>query len=255
MRQILFLLSFVPLVLSSCGGDDIEENNPHKSGEDVANLSGRTFYGKNTERNQYDHSYTDAQFQKIYNALNYLPTNLYETSYDHKDTLITDSDEKTTRYELKFISSSKAYLKFNEKTIAMQQNAHKWHNHYCFPEDYVFETSFYMYNINRYTFDYYDKRSNMRTAFRLDNNRCYDLVYYIKEGAQKQNTYTYNREYDFSYIYDEQEKRFEFYYEDAEAGYGYYSSYNTQKGIEESLDFFYNDGTKSISFSTSTDSY
>ena len=235
MKRISFILTFV-LFISSCGNDN-DDDVTHVDW----NLMGTTFYRTENYTGTNHFTFGNAEYVRMLNALNYLPTTLYEKSWERKDTILTLSYSETKKLTLSFTSKTNASFVESMTTVATQQRAEKNHNHYYFPEDYYNETSSYMVHITANTFDHYDKRTGVRTAYRLNNNRCCNIDYFYKNGGTEQLTYTDSKEYNFTYDYNSMEERFFF-----NDGKGHSANGYVTKA--------YSDGTESIVFNLYTDS-
>lgn len=235
MKKILvsmFVTIAAMVTFSSCSKD---ENDAQKR---ESNLVGIKYY-YNEDHNGYEkHSFGDYEFQKVYEALNFMPKDMYETSWNHKDTLLNTSYVETTRLELSFDSRTTAKLTDSRTINATQQKAEKYHHHYYFPKDYNAESSFYMINVTANTFNFYDKRKNIRTEFRLDANRCYDLVFYMKNGGTTKNTYTKNTDSKFTYDFNATNKTVIFKDEAGKSIEGYIPANDNNDG-EKTFSMFY----------------
>lgn len=218
MKKTLFILAIVPFFVCSCGNDETDGITP--IGVD---LTGTTFYRTENSTGTNYFTFGNSEYMRMLNALNYMPTSLYEASWDRKDTLLTLSYSETKKLTLSFDSKENATFKEVKTTIATQQKAEKNHNHYHFPEDYYNQTSSYMIHITANTFDHYDKRTGVRTAYRLDKNRCCNIDYFFKDGGTVQNTYMDSKVYQFSYEYNTKEDRFSFNDGKGHSAYGHTS--------------------------------
>ena len=238
MKKFFRLAAMVlPLLFIGCGGSDDEEET--SAGGPSSGLVGKKYEGSGRYEQSYTYTYGDYEFQKINNAIYFVPQDKYTASWTYKDTLLTTYELTTKQLALSFESGTKAALTDYTKSEVVQQKAEVYHHYYRF-KDYYIENGLYMVNITANSFSVYDKTKSRRYDFRLDGNYGCSLSFYIKKGGTQQDESDHTYIYSFSYAYDEGLSHFVFSDKDGHTAYGYvatrYSQDSEENGFSLHLD-------------------
>lgn len=242
MKQYYFLLAtvmafFLTLNIIGCSSDTDDSLS-----ENSASLSGKKYIGFDYYDQERSYMFGDTEFQKMSNAIFFVPKDKYETAWEYTDTLLTTYETTTKQIVLSFESSSKATLIDYTQSNVVQQKAEVYHHRYKFKEDFYTENGLYMVNITSNSFSVYDKTTNKRYDFRLDGNYGYNLTFYIKKVGTQQDVLTNTDNYEYSYKYDEKRSRVDFTDAKGNTAYGFITERkNAPDIVERGFSLYLND--------------
>lgn len=199
MRRMLFWMAVIVPFVMSCDKRD----NEGLQEEMIDILDGLTFSAQESRNETFYHSNNDSEWQKMNDALNYLPADKYEASWEHKDSLLVFKSAVTDNLNIRF-REGEAFATMTTTTTNSVRNAEIYIYHYRFLEPYHEETSYYMMSISTLGFVFYNKLNSTRLEYKLDDNLSFDLTSKIWStyAPLKEMTETDKEEQRYSYSYN-----------------------------------------------------
>lgn len=243
MRKILMVFVMMPFLFASCSSssDDKDDNS---STEKASNeLVGKKYEGFDSYEQSYDFTFGDNEFQRINDAIYFVPKEQYTASWTYNDTLLTTYELTTKQLILSFVSGTKSTLMDYTQTNVVQQKAEVYHHYYRFKEDYYVENGLYMVNISANSFAVYDKTKSIRYDFRLDGNYSCNISFYMKKGGIEQDMFNHTDNYTFNYKYEKEQSRVDFIDDSGHSAYGFFSERHNTNVVEKGFSLYFNDKT------------